>query len=333
MEFYVMAKSYNCYGGHTTLSPIGNFLLMGSKGFGDAVKEITVTLHLPCSGPPKKTLEQLLERHNSHRSTLPKITFHRAKGKVEINVASELMDGRDWMPSPRLSLPLFGRGVEEVTQAISLMKKRLKTTDSFDLDAFLSHCVAARERIPVSEDALQALAAELKAADKAKRDAMSPWEKLGIDWEDFHPRAREILDDPFFWSCTDDFSPNGNDTGADLLEGYRDWLKSHKDGQPVRFLESLARQWGYSDLSSMDDDVRDEAAIALAFADIKLRGVCDDQSLELAMKSIDRQRIHAEGAADWSHREERLKTLGTIERKLQQTDNKSLHANPDPPLV
>ena len=77
-----MAKSYNCYGGHTTLSPIGDFLLMGAGDFGDAIRELTVTLHFPDSGPAKKTLEQLLERHNSYRSTLPKITYRKAKGKV-----------------------------------------------------------------------------------------------------------------------------------------------------------------------------------------------------------------------------------------------------------
>jgi uncharacterized protein YfeS len=197
------------------------------------------------------------------------------------------------------------------------MRKRLGPTDSFDLNAFLSQCESARQRIPVSEDTLQELAAELKAADQAKRAAMSPWEKLGLDWEDFHPRAREILDDPFFWDCTDDFSPNGNDTGADLLEGYLDWLKSHKDGQPIRFLERLSNQWGYQGIEGMDEDVRDEAAIGLAFADIKLRGVCDEQARALAMKSINRQRTQAESSSGWAHRDERLKTLEKIERKLQ----------------
>jgi uncharacterized protein YfeS len=322
MEFYVMAKSYNCYGGHTTLSPIGQFLLRGAPDFGNAINEITVTLHFPSSGPAKKTLEQLLDRHNSHRASLPKITYRRVKGKVEIDVASDLMDGRDWKPSPRLSLPLFARGVDEVIHALSLMGKRLKHTDAFDLDAFLSLCESARQRIPISEDALQDLAAELNAADQARRAAMSPWEKLGIDWEDFHPRAREILDDPFFWECADAFSPNGNDTGADLLEAYRDWLKRHKNGESIDFLDRLAKQWGYSDIDGMDEDVRDEAAIALAFADLKLRSICDQEARELALKSINRQRAEAEAATDWSHRSERLMSLDKIESKLKETDNK-----------
>ena len=311
-----MCKSYNCYGGHQSVHRVGNFLLAGSHGFREAIKEITVTLHLPCSGPPRKRLEQLFEKHHSNRSSLPKVTFRRSKGKFEIDVASELMDGRDWKPSSHVSLPLFARGVEEVIGAVSLMKGRLKNSDAFDLTGFLSHCEAARERLPVSEASLQTLVAALDAAEKAKRDAMSAWEKLDIDWEDFHPRAREILNDPFFWDCADDFSPNGNDTGADLLDDYRGWVKKHKGGDSVRFLEDLAKRWGYPDLGSMDDHVRDEAAIALAFAEIKLRGMCDDRSRDLAREAICCQRARATDAADWSHREERLATLLMMESKL-----------------
>lgn len=314
-----MAKSYNCYGGHTTLSPIGNFLLMGAVNFGDAIKELTVTLYFRDSGPPKKTLEQLLDRHNSYRSTLPKITYRKAKGRVEIDIASELMDGRSWKPSPRLSLPLFERGVDEVCHALSLMRKRIKGSDAFDLEAFLAHCEAARQRLPASEDALQDLAAELRAAEKAKRDAMSPWEKLGIEWEDFHPRVREILDDPFFWDGADDFSPNGNDTGADLLEAYRDWLKRHREGKPVRFLEHIAKQWGYADIDTMDDNVRAEAAIGLAFAELKLRGTCDEHVRRLAIESLRQQRNQAEASTGWPHRVERLEALKKIENKLLQS--------------
>ncbi len=200
------------------------------------------------------------------------------------------------------------------------MKKRLKDADAFDLEAFLAHCESARQRVPGSEDALQNLAAELKAAQEARRDAMSPWEKLRIDWEDFHPRARTILDDPFFWDSGNDFSPNGNDTGADLLESYRDWLRRHADGQPVRFLECLAQQWGYRDIEGMEEEIRDEAAIGLAFAEIKLRATCDQRASRLALEAVKRQRNRAEAATEWPYRNERLKSLEKIEAKLQQAD-------------
>lgn len=121
IEFSVYAKSYNSYGGHSSLSMIGSFLLMEAPEFGDAVKEITVTHHFAHSGLAKKSLEKLLEMHNSHRATLPKITFRRAKGQIDIHIASEVMDGRDWKPSLPLSLPLFVKGVDEVIKAMSLI--------------------------------------------------------------------------------------------------------------------------------------------------------------------------------------------------------------------
>lgn len=313
-----MAKSYDCCGSHPTLSPIGDFLLMGTDGFGDAIKELSVTLHFPDSGPPRKTLEEALKQHNMYRSTLPKITFWRAKGRLVIDIASELMDGREWKPSPQLSLPMFERGVDEVINALPLMRTRLKNSDAFALEAFLSHCEAARQRIPRSENALNDLVALLKEADKAKREAMSPWDKLGIDWEDFHPRARKILDDPFFWELANDFSPNGNDTGADLLYDYIDWFKRHKNSQPLAFLKDLAKRWGYPNLEEMDNDVRDEALIGLAFADIKLRATCDPHIRQLALETTERLRKQAQLATDWPHREERLMTLDKIEAKLQQ---------------
>jgi len=319
MDFYVMVKSHDCYGGHTTLSPIGRFLLKGGDQFGDAIREIVVTLHLRDSGPARKTLEPLLERHNQYRATLPKITFRRAKGKLEIDVASELMDGREWIPSPKLSLPLFIRGVDEVVQAMGLMSKRLKSSDDFRFEEFINQCNAAKTDVPESEDLLQDLAKELKAIEHAKRAAMSPWENLGIDWEDFHPDARGILDETFFWDCTNDFSPNGNDTGSDLLSEYRDWLKRHKDGKPISFLENLAKKWGYESMNAMDDDVLCEACIGLAFADVKLRATCDQDARRLAFQAIERQRAHAQDAEDWPHRDERLNALNKIEAKLQQT--------------
>ncbi|UQV43793.1 hypothetical protein KIV45_17915 [Janthinobacterium lividum] len=325
MDFRVIAKSYNSYGGHTTLSPIGDFLLAGGGSFGDAIKEISITLHFRDSGPAKKTLESLLETHNNFRLTLPKVTYRRAKSKVEIVIASELMEGRDWTHSSTLSLPLFKAGVDEVINALGLLRTRLKRTDDFNLEKFLDHCEAAKKSVPNSEKALQILASELKAAAQAKHDGISPWEKLGIDWEDFHPKAREILDDPFFWNCTDDFSPNGNDTGANLLESYRDWHKTHKDVMPIRFLEKLAKQWGYSDIDAMDDDVRCEASIALAFADIKLRAACDQQARQLALDSIGQQRTQALADGDWSHREEKLNALNQIEAKLKQMDDTMMH--------
>ena len=289
---------------------------MGRENFGDAVKELTVTLFLSDSGPAKETLEELLDKHNNFRSSLPKLTYRKKNGKVEIAIASSVMDASEWIPSRLLSLSLFERAVDEIVGALSLMRKKLNRSDAFDLDAFLLHCEASKIRIPRTELELQELAVALNEASKAKRDAMSSWQKLGIDWDEFHSQARAILDEPFFWDCTDDFSPNGNDTGADLLENYRDWIKRHKDGRPIVFLDYLAKKWGYASFEAFDEDVLIESGIGLAFADIKLRGTCDQEVRDLAIECIHRQRIKADAAHDRQYREEKLASLKKFEAKL-----------------
>jgi len=316
MKMRIYAKSYDSWGGNPHLSLIGDFLLREASSFGTAIEEIEFTLVLPDRGPPKTTLGSLFETHHRYRASLPKVTFHRKKKRVEIAIASEAMDGRDWKFTPITDLTIFSRGVVEVIAGLDLLQKRLKTSDDFNLDALMSQCAASKALVPSNENDLQIIIAELRAADEKRRAGMSPWEKLGIDWEDFHPKAKSILDDPFFWNCTDDFSPNGNDTGADLLEGYRDWLKKHKEGHPAKFVEALAKRWGYNGRTDMDEETRDEADVALAFADIKLRGGCDAQARQRALDAIKNQRRIANDATDWPHLQERLKALDRIEAKL-----------------
>jgi len=319
IEFYLMARTYNIYGGHSTLSLIPGFLLTDAPDFGKAVSELTVTFHFPTSGPPRKSLEQLYANFHANRTTLPKVVFQRSREKASIDVASDLLDGSDWETRRGLSLPLFTAGIKETLVALQLLKSRLKTKDDFSVDAFLTHCHQREASLPHTDEALAQLKAVLDQRRAAMRAAMSSWERLGIDWRDFHPNARQILDDPFFWEEANDFSPHGNDTGADLLSDYRSWLKRDPTGEPLDFYKSLITGWGFS-LNSSDSTVRsviNEAAIALAFAELKLRGECRTKVSELALQAKDRLRQEALQAVDWSHQKDRLKSLDLIQTKLR----------------
>ena len=57
MKLYVMVKTYNLYGGNTSLSLIADYLSDDAPYFGPAINELTVTMHFVSSPPPKKTLE------------------------------------------------------------------------------------------------------------------------------------------------------------------------------------------------------------------------------------------------------------------------------------
>jgi len=318
MEFYVMARTYNMYGGHPTLSLIPDFLLSAEDCFGSAISELSVTFNLPHSGPPRPTLETMFAKFHENRKSLQKVVFRRKKGEAAIEVASELFDGKDWEKSRGLSLSLFHAGVTETITALQTLKQRLTGKDDFRLDLFLQHCADAQLRLPTVVEELASLADESTKRRAARKAALSPWERLGLDWRDFHPDARSILDDPFFWEITNDFAPNGNDTGADVLADYRKWLCGNPLGDPMVFFQKQIQRWGYPPLpeSELDQTVWDEAAVALAFAEFKLRADCRPSVAALARVAIQRQRDQALKAVEWPHREDRLKSLTLLEGKL-----------------
>jgi uncharacterized protein YfeS len=320
LEFYLMARTYNCYGGHVTLSLIPGFLLLDAPSFGPALAELTVTMHFVTSGPPGTTLERMYADFHAMRLKLPKVVFRRSRRTANIDVSSDLIDGDEWEYRRGLSLSLFNAGFEEILSALQLLKTRLARTVDFRLDAFISHCEGQRLKLPASELELAELQNRIRDREAAIRAAKSPWEFLDIDWRDFHPDARSILDDPFFWECDNDFSPHGNDTGADLLEDYRAWLKRRPHDDPMQFLEVQARRWGMplDESAGTDLEVVDDAAVALAFAEFKLRGACRPSAAEFALRAVVRQRDQALAAVAWPHREDRLKSLEAIETKLRK---------------
>jgi uncharacterized protein YfeS len=319
-----MASTYNVYGGHAILSLISDYLLSDAQDFGPALSELTVTFHFPHSGPPTPSLERLYAEFHAKRQALPKVVFRRKRSQAAIDVASDLFDGKNWsdlLTSPRLFRP----GVAEMVAALELLKKRLTERDDFRLDAFLNHCRDMQSRLPATDDEIDAVIAACKAHGESRRAAMSPWDKLDIDWRDFHPNARAILDHPFYWDMANDFAPHGNDTGADLLADYRKWLRRDPSGDPIAFCDRLLRRWGIPNGPSGEGDhaVSDDAAVALAFAELKLRGKCPSSVIAFAQRAIRRQREEAHAAVDWPHREDRLRRLEMLEAKLRETNTPS----------
>jgi uncharacterized protein YfeS len=159
--------------------------------------------------------------------------------------------------------------------------------------------------------------ASIEAVWRARAASLSGWEKLGLDWRDFHADARAVLDDPFYWDVVDEFAPHGNDTGADLFDNYRRWVGRNPHANPVDFLSDLVKRWGIADDAS-DNALRvlDEAAVALAFAELKMKAICTPVIAAGANAALRRQRDQALSAVDWSHREQRLLRLTMLEGKL-----------------
>ena len=244
LTFYLMGRSYRSYGSQLALSLIPGFLLVDAPDFGPALTELTVTMHFPTQGPPRKSLEQLCADFHADRLTLPKVIYRRSRQKASVDVASDLIDGDDWLQRGGLSPAIFASGVEQTIAALQLLGPRLTAKDAFRYDLFLAHCESRKRALPSTDAGLAEMKQQIDARQAAEKAAMSPWERLGIDWRDFHPDARRILDDPFFWEEANDFAPHGNDTGADLLAEYRKWIKRDSNGDPAEFYRQLVREWG-----------------------------------------------------------------------------------------
>lgn len=127
------------------------------------------------------------------------------------------------------------------------------------------------------------------------------------------PKAREILDDPFYWDEMDEFAPHGNDTGAELLDAFQRWNKRNPSGSPAKFFADILERWDFEpiDWRIVDEDavkkldkkqpvdlgVCNEAAIALAFAVIKLRASCPPDVIQLAKNALERTKILVQNSA------------------------------------
>src|SRR5581483_7953999 len=112
------------------------------------------------------------------------------------------------------------------------------------------------------------------------------------DWIDFHPKAREVLDSPFYWECGNDFAPNGNDTGADVLHGFRKWRMKNVRTPSRQFFQQLMRAWEVNPKGNDDFSVQtfDQSAIGLAFAHLKFDAACPKWLKDTALAAVKRQR-------------------------------------------
>lgn len=190
---------------------------------------------------------------------------------------------------------------------LPLIRKRIKSSDKFDFPSFLDDAeqILSSKVNPLSE--WKKIGRQADQQIQAENAARDPWQLLEIDWNKFHLNARKILDDPFFWDCADDFAPHGNDPGADVLEAFRRWHRRNPSRSPLVFLDGLMKRWDIQPVDWLETDqatvlklgsqdsilmqVTNEAAVALAFAVVKMRLRCPQNAINRAFAALDRTNI------------------------------------------
>jgi uncharacterized protein YfeS len=112
--------------------------------------------------------------------------------------------------------------------------------------------------------------------------------------------------DPIFTDDADEYAPLGNDAGHDVFADYRRWRE--KGNRPGQFLPHLLQAWEIGDYDWDDQDAgvvveemrrskearyerltRDDAIIALAFAQIIIDGDAQPRIVERALWAVRRQ--------------------------------------------
>jgi uncharacterized protein YfeS len=325
MDVWCLAVTPTSYGASAIYSFVGDLLTASLGDYGSAVESIHVTGCLPSpTGHASADFAKYLK-------TLPKVTFRRNLKRIEIAFRSTHFDFTD---NRKATAEKSNLACEEVAAALPLIKKRIKPDDDFDVDRFLADATRLLATKIESLEGWKRVEEQAEAKRLAIRATKDPWDLLEIDWAQYHPKAREVLDDPFFWKNADDLAPNGNDTGADVLADYRRWDKRHRTKPPFDFLSQLLTRW---DIEPIDWTITDEATvlrlneekpialsvcneavIAVAFAVVKLRGSCPADVIEVALAALKRTTIlvkhsslSAEIKASWAT------AIARMEGKLQ----------------
>ncbi len=126
-----------------------------------------------------------------------------------------------------------------------------------------------------------------------------------------HPKFNEVIKEPFYFDCTDEFSPFGNDDGADTFDALERWFKVTKgEGDIMEWLFNHVDGFGFKHSSEITSrfvhieminrllkeekfffNCMDEAIIAAAFGQYKICGKIYSRLKVLALVSFERQKL------------------------------------------
>lgn len=346
MRLILSIRGAGVFGANPTYSLAGQYLADGLGDYGTAVRDLGITACFRGGPVGHPSLQSLFDRyHAEFLPSLPTTKFLRKKARLELEYETSVADATFLRSHGPPSAAVFARVLSELAETLHLLDRKLKKSDDVALSRFHEDVARLVREAPQTDDALRLLQARIRSDEQARRGAMDPWDLLDIDWDEYHPSARRLLGDPFFWDEADDYAPHGNDTGADVLADFILWNRRHPSVPAWRMAQELLRAWGISafDHATVDRaavaallqrdpsalSVTDEAMIAAAFAAMKLRGSCDAETRALALSAIERQRI-AEAIADGGPHDaaEHLRRLDLLAATLRKSGEAPLTPAP-----
>ena len=127
--------------------------------------------------------------------------------------------------------------------------------------------------------------------------------------ETSHPSFLKFMTSDFYYNCTDEYSPFGNDDGADLLYNLEDWYREKRLSRNiVKWMFNQIDEMGFEfqskhcsellDLKTINEihekdeyliSSMDNSIIATGFGQIKVTGKIDTKLKVLTLKAFNRQ--------------------------------------------
>lgn len=113
----------------------------GPASFGTAIERIDIYVRCQTSDPIVPGLEFLMDRFQAGLATLPFVRFRRKAKLFELSYASDWVHSSEMFGAKTIELPPpeFRCLCREFAAALSLVRRRIKKSDSFDMDAFETH--------------------------------------------------------------------------------------------------------------------------------------------------------------------------------------------------
>ncbi len=165
-------------------------------------------------------------------------------------------------------------------------------------------------------------------------------EKYGIDIDNAHQKAIELIPEDFFWSCIDELAPFGSDEGDTALAEFRDWRKENPSTPTLECLKWVIESVGEMDFADYnseilsrakvksqleDEDFDDQqyiytldiSVIATGFAQLVDEGIIEVENKEIIQLAIDRQLVWAELSEDWEYAKEYISNMKILDRVLK----------------
>jgi len=292
MRIIGVSSAYDRFGA-SLLSDIADYVEPFLESVSPIALKIEVNSRHRTEAPTRPSLGPRAEQFAIEWVRLPLLRYRSKAGKITLDYASALVaeEALGYGNSVDARFPIL---LDELTLALAeAFAGSRSVSRDVDIAALAIALEQARQEAPRTPNAIaKALEVIRTARDAGRAERLKTLDFDEVDWSRYPAAVHVLLDDPIYWNSFDDDAPHGNDTGADLLTAFRVWRPRHQQDSPLKFLHGLLGKWDIRELSSDDRIVErtvTEAAIALAFAQIKTDASCDAEVAAQALEAIDRK--------------------------------------------